>query len=103
MLYIFIKHAAMKNCKPVSTPLSISQNLRNGEYNPLSSSTTTSFRSIFGALDLTNTRPDLTFSINLLTQFMYSPSIIHEQAVKRVLRYLKGTIHFGICIYLKVH
>lgn len=41
-------------------------------------------------------RLDLTFSDNLLSQFVHSPSVAHEQVVKRILRYVKGTLNFGI-------
>lgn len=44
----------------------------------------------------TTTRPDLQFYANLLSWFMSNPTKIHFQAVKKVLRYLKGTTYFGI-------
>lgn len=42
------------------------------------------------------TRPDISFAVNRLSQFMHSPSEHHWGAVKRVLRYLNGTRSFGI-------
>jgi hypothetical protein len=36
------------------------------------------------------------FVVNYLSRFIQSPSQIHFVAVKRVLRYLKGTVEFGI-------
>lgn len=80
-----LKQVSMSDCKPVSTPISVSYNLRNCEHITLLSYDITSYHSILGALQyLTTTRIDLTFSINLVSQFMYSPSIVHE-ALKRVL------------------
>lgn len=40
---------------------------------------------------LTITRPDITFTVQLLAQFMHSPTIIHMQAARRLPRYLVGT------------
>lgn len=61
----------------------------------------TLYRSIVGDLQyLTFTRPDIAFSVHQVCQFMQNPMVIHFIAVKRILRYLKGTIHLGLN-YLK--
>ena len=57
----------------------------------------TLYRSVIGALQyLTLTRPGISYSVNKLSQFMQSPTMMDWQAVKRVLRYLKGTLDYGI-------
>ncbi|KAM1014395.1 hypothetical protein ACFX2C_044386 [Malus domestica] len=57
----------------------------------------TLYRSIVGALQyLTFTRPDIAFSVHQVCQFMQNPMVAHFTAVKRILRYLKGTLHLGI-------
>ena len=38
------------------------------------------------------TRPDIAYAINTLAQFASNPLPVHSQALKRVLRYLRGTI-----------
>lgn len=45
---------------------------------------------------LTVTRPDLMYSVSLVSRFMSRPTELHLQAVKRILRYLKGTFDYGI-------
>ena len=45
---------------------------------------------------LTATRPDLMYVVSLISHFIEAPTELHQQAVKRVFRYLKGTIEMGI-------
>lgn len=59
----------------------------------------TSYHSLVGALQyLTLTRPDLTYAVNQVCQFMHQPHESHLVAVKRILRYIKQTPHFGMHI-----
>lgn len=46
-----------------------------------------------GALQyLTITRPDISYAVNQVSQFLQAPTGHHYQCVKRILRYVKGTI-----------
>nr|XP_028949349.1 uncharacterized protein LOC114821423 [Malus domestica] len=55
------------------------------------------YRSIVGALQyLTFTRPDIAFAFNQCCEFMQQPMECHVVPVKRILRYLNGTISYGI-------
>ena len=45
---------------------------------------------------LTATRPDLMYVVSLIARFMEAPTVLHQQAVKRVFRYLKGTAELRI-------
>jgi hypothetical protein len=57
------------------------------------------YRSIVVSLRyLVNTRPDLAYSVGYISRFMEKPTTEHLAAVKRVLRYIAGTLHFG-CHY----
>ena len=59
------------------------------------------YRSLVGSLQyLTFTRPDLSFAIHQVCQFMSFPMDVHLVATKRILRYLVGTQHFGIRLQL---
>jgi len=60
----------------------------------------TLYRQAIRALQyLTNTRPDITFFVNKLNQYMSSPTIDHWQGIKRILRYLHGTTN--LCLHIK--
>lgn len=55
------------------------------------------FRSMVGALHyLTFTRPDISFAVSKVSQFLHCPSYAHLAAVKRILRYIKGTLNAGL-------
>jgi histone deacetylase 1/2 len=60
----------------------------------------TVYRQAIGALQyLTNTRPDIAFSVNKLSQYMSSPTTDHWQGIKRIMRYLQGTQNY--CLHIK--
>jgi hypothetical protein len=57
----------------------------------------TLYRQIIGSLMyLTNTRPDICFVVNTLSQSLVEPRRVHLVAAKHVMRYLKGTLEFGL-------
>ena len=86
---------AMENCKPVSTPMTVGLKLSKDDGAAQTDGKV--YRSLIGSLlYLTATRPDIVFTVNYLSRFMQSPSQIHFVAAKRVLRYLKGTLDFGM-------
>jgi hypothetical protein len=45
---------------------------------------------------LTNTRPDICFVVNTLSLYMVESRRVHLVAEKHVLRYLKGTVDYGL-------
>lgn len=45
---------------------------------------------------LTTTRPDIMFDVSLISRFMESPKDSHWQTGKRILRYVVGTIDYGL-------
>ncbi|GAU51495.1 hypothetical protein TSUD_413780, partial [Trifolium subterraneum] len=57
----------------------------------------TSYRQLIGSLRyLCNTRPDLAYSVGIVSRFMDKPKSSHLIAAKRILRYVKGTIDYGV-------
>ncbi len=43
------------------------------------------------------TRPDIAFAVGVVSKFSSAPTTAHLTAVKRIFRYLKGTMHLGLC------
>jgi hypothetical protein len=61
---------------------------------PLNTEESTRYRSIVGVLQyLTITRPNLTYSVNKACQYLHAPTTEHWTAVKRIMRFVKGTIN----------
>ncbi|RVW97157.1 Retrovirus-related Pol polyprotein from transposon TNT 1-94 [Vitis vinifera] len=90
-----LQKTKMLHVKPVPTPMVSNQSLSNSGSAPFSN--TQLYRSIVGALQYaTITRPDITYSVNRVCQFMQAPLTAHWKAVKRILRYLAGTLHHGL-------
>ncbi|WRX12864.1 Reverse transcriptase [Theobroma cacao] len=77
----------MNECKPASTPLAANLQLTKKDGS--------------GAADATyykTSRPEIMFSASLMSKFMQSPTMNHLSATKRILRYIKGSIDYGIKI-----
>ncbi|KAJ0844517.1 putative RNA-directed DNA polymerase [Helianthus annuus] len=89
-----LNRAKMLEAKPAPTPLSTNVSfVSTGESFP----DVTHYRSIVGALQyLTITRPDISYAVNQVSQFLHAPTVAHYQEVKRILRYLKGTAAYGL-------
>lgn len=61
----------------------------------------TEYRSIVGSLRyLTHTRPDIAYVVGVVSRFMEAPTVKHHQAVKHILRYVKGTVNHGL-VYVR--
>ncbi|RVW31775.1 Retrovirus-related Pol polyprotein from transposon RE1 [Vitis vinifera] len=90
-----LKHTQMETSKPAPTPRRLGRTLSQSD--GVSLSDPSEYRSTVGALQyVILTRPDIAFAMNKACQFMAKPSDVHWMAVKRILRYLKGTIHLGL-------
>jgi hypothetical protein len=94
-----LRCAGMHNCMPTRTPLVVDEKLSLTDGDPLSSDDATSYRSLVGALQyLTLTRPDISYSVNKVCQFLHAPTTLHLSVVKRILCYVHGTLGPGIHI-----
>lgn len=89
--------AKMQDAKPCQTPMATNTQLTKFGGTPFSDPHL--YRSIVGGLQYaTLTHPEIAFSVNQVSQFMHSPSEAHWSAVKRILRYLKGSLSFGLLL-----
>jgi hypothetical protein len=90
-----LKKHNMMDSKPAKTPNCPNTRLSLHDGDPLPDPH--AYRSLVGALHyLTFTRPDISFSVHQVCQYMSAPTTIHLAAAKRILRYLRGTLFHGI-------
>jgi len=89
--------SGMLACRLASTPMDSSTHLQAGIGDPLSAEDSSSYRRLVGRLIyLTNTRPDISYAVQQLSQFMANPTTDHSKAASRVLHYLKSSPGCGI-------
>ncbi|XP_019434862.1 PREDICTED: uncharacterized protein LOC109341415 [Lupinus angustifolius] len=90
-----ISDAGMIGCKPASTPMVHGTHIHQNSSDPWPDPA--DYRRLIGRLIyVTNTRPDICFSISQLAQFMAIPTHTHHTTALRVLRYLKGSPALGL-------
>ena len=85
----------MLECKPVNTLMDPNVKLVPGQGEPLRD--LGKYRRLVGKLNyLTITRPDFSFPVSVVSQFLQSPCDNHWDVVIRILRYIKGTLGQGM-------
>ena len=93
-----LESMGMSSCNSCATPMEVRLKLsktKEGE----EVVEATAYRSVIGSLRyLVNTRPDIAFSVGVVSRYMEAPGKEHWAAIKHILRYLKGTVGLG-CNY----
>ncbi|KAD6454838.1 hypothetical protein E3N88_09544 [Mikania micrantha] len=96
-IHTLLARVGLSSAKPVSSPMSTSANLHLGDSAPFDNPV--KYRQTIGALQyVTLSRPDITFAVNKVCQFMHSPTDNQWSSVKRILRYLHGTSDHGLLL-----
>ncbi|KAL6316280.1 hypothetical protein AAG906_017911 [Vitis piasezkii] len=102
-LNIYIEDLLTKTRMIGATPIAIScfTSFQLSQYDGTLLENATMYRSTVGALQyLTISRPEIAFVVSKVNQFMHKSTDLHWKASKRLLRYLKGTMHYGLFITL---
>ncbi|KAK2374004.1 hypothetical protein QL285_074999 [Trifolium repens] len=90
-----LKRFNMTDCTYDVTPMEVNLRLEKNQTEEAVDSTI--FKQIVGSLRyLCNSRPDICFAVGLVSRFMESPRRSHMNAARRILRYIAGTLDFGI-------
>jgi histone deacetylase 1/2 len=94
-LLSLLQKFGLDGAKPVSTPLASGASMSATDGVPLADPS--HYRCLVGSLQyLTLTRPDISFTVHHVCRFMQAPHDTHLTAVKRIFRYLKGTLNVGL-------
>jgi hypothetical protein len=92
-----LERAGMAECKPCATRLD-TQGKVSAAVPPVADPT--GYRSTVGALQyLIFTRPDIAYAVQQVCLHMHDPREPHLTAMKRILRYLRGTLDFGLLLH----
>ncbi|XP_022007821.1 uncharacterized mitochondrial protein AtMg00810-like [Helianthus annuus] len=92
-----IERAGMTFCKPVATP--VDTNSKLSAHAGMDFPDPTLYRSLAGALQyLTFTRLDISYAVQQVCMHMHAPKTNHWKALKRIIRYIQGTITFGLTL-----
>lgn len=86
----------MEHCKPVQTPLELRP---NQDVTKPSIISVKPYRELIGSLMYAclTTRPDISAAVNYYSQFQSNATEVQWVGLKRILRYLKGTLNWGLC------
>eukprot|EP00253_Pinus_taeda_P035689 PITA_35689 len=85
----------MEDCRPMATPMIT--NWKKIDASKDKYVDPTLYRQLIRSLMyLVNTRPDICYAVNTLSQFMVEPKRAHWATAKHVLRYIQGTIDYGL-------
>lgn len=90
-----LKEAKMQDCNPSHTPMD--PNLKLSKAENETDVEATGYRKLVGCLRyLLQTRPDLAYSVGVVSRYMQKLKKSHAVAMKQILRYLRGTTSMGI-------
>lgn len=92
-----VAEVGLLGCRPAGSPIDQNHKLAKAD-GALLADPQTYRRRVGRLIYLSATRPDLAYSIHVLSQFMHEPRAEHWLAALKVVRYLKGTIGQGILL-----
>ncbi|XP_031274933.1 uncharacterized protein LOC116133363 [Pistacia vera] len=102
-----VSDSGLSTCKPSAIPVEQNTKLSTQQYDNATSvldndpplKDPSSYQRLVGRLIyLTMTRPDISYAVHILSQFMHGPKQSHMDAATKVLKYLKGCLGLGLLL-----
>jgi len=92
-----LERCGMVDCKSVTTPIELNfKKLCGNVAGPRLVNPSEYCQHVGALMFLVNSHPNICFAVNMLSQFMVEPHCIHWIAATNLLRYLRGTIQYGM-------
>eukprot|EP00253_Pinus_taeda_P002102 PITA_02102 len=92
-----LERFGMVDCKPITIPMELDfKKLSGSVAGPVLQNATEYWELVRALMFLVNSCPDICFAVNTLSQHMVQPHHIHWIGTKNLLRYLRGTITYGL-------
>lgn len=90
-----LEETSMFACNPTQSPMDAGLKLSKAQEEP--NTDEKEYPRRIGCLRyLVHTRPDLSYSVGVLSRYMHEPKESHASALKQILRYIKGTCGYGL-------
>jgi hypothetical protein len=91
----------MLGCRPANTPIDPNYGLKGGVSDQVDRER---YQRLVGRLIyLSHTRPDISYVVSVVSRYMHDPRVVHQEAVYRILQYLKGCLGRGLLFERKGH
>jgi Reverse transcriptase (RNA-dependent DNA polymerase) len=85
-----LHETGMLGCRPANTPIDPNHGLKGGESDQVDRER---YQRLVGRLIyLSHTRPDTSYAVSVVSRYMHDPRVMHQEAVDRILRYLKSCL-----------
>lgn len=92
-----LAETGLLDCKPADTPIAVNHKLQIVKGAPKADQGM--YQRLVGRLIyLAHTRPDVAYAVGVVSQFMHEPQEDHMEAALRIVRYLKGTVGYGVLL-----
>ena len=90
-----LSQVGLTDSKTINTPVKLNAHLTPSRGKPLSNPSI--YKCLVGSLVyLTVTRPNISYAVHQMSRYLYAPRSTHYAAILRILRYLKGTLFYGL-------
>jgi Reverse transcriptase (RNA-dependent DNA polymerase) len=96
-----LHEVGMLGCRPANTPIDLNHGLKGCVSDQLDRER---YQRLMGKLIyLSHTRSDISYAVSVVSRYMHDPRVVHQKAVYRILRYLKGCLGRGLLFEKKGH
>jgi Reverse transcriptase (RNA-dependent DNA polymerase) len=91
-----LHETGMLGCRPTNTPIDPNHRLKGDESDQVDRER---YQRLVGRLIyFSHTRPDISYAVSVVSEYMHDPRVVHQEIVDRIIRYLKSCPGRGLLI-----